>query len=56
MKSTTDILRKPVQVFILTATGLASALVSDGVGDLVGWVCLAYVLGVAVRHSLTRSR
>ncbi len=54
MKTTRDILRVPVRLFIITAAGLAAALVSDGAGDLVAWACLGYVVWVALRCTLRR--
>lgn len=56
MKTSWQIVRKPVQLFALTAVGLCSALVSDGGGDVVGWACLMYVVGVALRHAFTIGR
>lgn len=54
MKSTVQILAKPVRIFVLTGVGLSAALVSDGIGDLIGWLCLATVVGIGVRCSLAR--
>jgi hypothetical protein len=56
MKTTREILRKPVQLAAVSAIGLMAALVSDGVGDAVAWLCLAYVVGVAGRHAITGIR
>lgn len=52
MKSTREILRQPLRLAVISAIGLIAALVSDGIGDVIGWVCLAYVIGVAGWHSL----
>lgn len=56
MKTTREILRKPCRLFMLTGVGLISALVSDGVGDVLGWACLAYVVGAGIRLSLSKAR
>ncbi len=56
MKTLWQILIKPVQLFALTAVGLCAALVSDGWGDVVGWICLSYVVGVAIRHACRTGR
>ncbi len=52
MKSTMQVLRKPLQLFVVSAVGLMAALVSDGVGDVVGWACLGYVAWIGGRCSL----
>ena len=54
MKSTSQILDKPVRIVVLTGVGLTSALVSDGIGDVVGWLCLGWVVGIALRCSFAR--
>ncbi len=51
MKSTSQVLRQPIRIFVLTSVGLTAALVSDGVGDYVGWACLGGIVGIAVRCS-----
>jgi hypothetical protein len=56
MKTTREILRKPLQLAAISAIGLIAALVSDGVGDAAGWLCLTYVVGVAGRHALAGRR
>ncbi len=56
MKTTPQILDKPARIFALTSIGLTAALVSDGLGDLLGWLCLAYVVGIAVRCAFARRR
>jgi hypothetical protein len=40
--------RTPVALGMLTASGLLSALVSDGIGDIWSWIALAAPLVVAV--------
>jgi hypothetical protein len=40
--------RTPIALGMLTASGLLSALVSDGVGDAWSWIALATPLVVAV--------
>jgi hypothetical protein len=40
--------RTPIALGLLTASGLLSALVSDGIGDVWSWVALAAPLVVAV--------
>lgn len=52
MKNTREILRVPIRLFVVSAVGLAAALVSDGLGDVVGWGCLGYVAWVGGRCSL----
>jgi hypothetical protein len=39
--------RLPVALGALTASGLLSALVSDGIGDVWSWIALAVPLAVA---------
>jgi hypothetical protein len=39
--------RVPVVLGVLTASGLLSALVSDGIGDVWAWIALAAPLAVA---------
>ncbi len=56
MKTTLEILRKPLQLAAVSAIGLIAALVSDGVGDAVAWLCLASVIGVAGRHAFAGIR
>ncbi len=52
MNSTREILRQPLRLACISAIGLIAALVSDGLGDVIGWGCLAYVVGIAGWHSL----
>jgi hypothetical protein len=40
--------RAPIVLGVLTASGLLSALVSDGIGDVWAWITLAAPLAVAV--------
>lgn len=54
MKTTREILRVPVRLFVVSGVGLLAALVSDGVGDAVGWACLGYVIWEGVRCSWRR--
>lgn len=54
MKTTREILRVPVRLFVISSAGLLAALLSDGVGDAAGWLCLAYVVWVGVRCSWRR--
>lgn len=54
MKTTREVLRVPVRLFIVSAVGLLAALVSDGGGDAVGWACLAYVVWVGGSRSWRR--
>jgi len=44
----------PIALGLLTATGLASALVSDGWGDAWSWLALGVPVGVMVWFSLRR--
>ncbi len=55
MKTTLQVLRKPLLLFAVSAAGLVAALVSDGAGDGVAWACLGYVGWVGVRCSLRRN-
>jgi hypothetical protein len=41
--------RAPIVLGVLTASGLLSALVSDGIGDAWSWFALAAPLAVAAR-------
>lgn len=54
MKTAREVLRIPVRLFAASGVGLASALVSDGVGDAVGWACLGYVVWTGARFSWRR--
>lgn len=54
MKTTREVLRIPARLFVVSGVGLVSALVSDGVGDAVGWACLGYVVWTGVRFSWRR--
>lgn len=56
MKTVPQILARPLLLALLTAGGLIAALVSDAAGDVLGWVCLAYVAGVGVWHAWPRQR
>ncbi len=49
MKTTLQVLARPLQVVVMTGVGLTAALVSDGAGDVIGWLCLGYVVALAVR-------
>ena len=40
--------RAPILLGVLTASGLLSALVADGIGDVWSWIALAAPLAVAV--------
>jgi hypothetical protein len=40
--------RAPIALGVLSASGLLSALVSDGIGDVWSWITLAAPLAVAV--------
>ncbi len=51
MKSTSQVLKAPIRIFVLTSVGLIAALLSDGVGDYIGWACLACVVGIGLRCS-----
>jgi hypothetical protein len=48
--------RAPIALGVLTASGLLSALVSDGIGDVWAWIALAAPLAVAVVCMRRRSR
>lgn len=54
MKSTRHMLARPLLLFLVTGVGLIAALVSDGIGDIAGWVSLAYVVSVALRCSFAK--
>ncbi len=54
MKTTREILRVPVRLFVVSGAGLLVALVSDGVGDVAAWGCLGYVVWVALRFGCRR--
>lgn len=43
----------PIALGLLTATGLLSALVSDGWGDAWSWLALGVPVAVMTRFSLT---
>lgn len=42
----------PIALGLLSAIGLASALLADGVGDVISWIALAIPILVALRHAL----
>jgi hypothetical protein len=44
----------PIALGLLSASGLLSALVSDGWGDAWAWVGLGAPLAVMLRHALRR--
>ena len=46
----------PLVLALLTASGLLSALLSDGAGDVWSWIALAAPLAAAVWFGLDRSR
>jgi hypothetical protein len=50
-----NVWRAPISLGLLTASGLLSALVSDGIGDVWSWIALATPLAVAGWHAV-RSR
>jgi hypothetical protein len=54
MKTTWEILRVPIRLFVVSGIGLFTALVSDGLGDTVGWICLAYPVWVAMSRARPR--
>ncbi len=56
MKTTPQVLKKPLQIFLLTGVGLLAALMSDGIGDYIGWLCLACVVGAGLRYSFAGTR
>ena len=49
MKSLRSIFFWPLMLAITTAVGLIAALVSDGLGDAIGAVCLAVVVLTGMR-------
>lgn len=44
----------PAALGLLSASGLVSALVSDGWGDAWAWLALGVPVGVMTRHALRR--
>ena len=40
----------PIALGVLSAVGLVSALLADGLGDVVSWIALATPIGVALRY------
>lgn len=56
MKTTAQVLKKPLRIFVLTGAGLMAALISDGIGDYIGWLCLAGVVGVGLRYCFAGTR
>jgi hypothetical protein len=48
--------RAPIALGVLTASGLLSALVSDGIGDVWSWLALAAPLAVATYCIWGRSK
>lgn len=46
----------PLAIAVLSASGLASALVSDGWGDLWSWVALGAPVAVAVWCAIPRGQ
>lgn len=54
MKTSRQILFLPALIALLSLLGLISALVSDGVGDMLAWVLLA-IPALWPIHSLWRS-
>ncbi|RZU02327.1 hypothetical protein [Rivibacter subsaxonicus] len=45
----------PALVAVVTAAGLLAGLVSDGLGDLIAWLCLALPLALIAWH-ISRGR
>ena len=46
----------PLALSVLTATGLLSALVSDGWGDALSWFALGLPLLIGAGHALRKSK
>lgn len=53
--SRAQIWRAPVGLAVLSLVGLLSALLADGAGDALSWVCLAVPIAVAARFWIWQS-
>lgn len=51
MSKSRDLWRAPIVLGILTASGLASALVSDHWGDVWSWIALGVPVAVMTRYA-----
>lgn len=45
----------PIALFLAGASGLAAALIGDGVWDVAGWLGLATIVGCSTWFSLRRT-
>jgi hypothetical protein len=56
MKPLHQVFAMPALIATITAVGLLSALVADGVWDVLSWLALGSAVGVAVWFAVPRSR